>query len=198
MSAAFAQLAEQHRARPTTNGGSLHDDAQASERVSAGLRDPAGRFRRDRLWHYLDYFVYRTLYLDASKNIQLTDNILLIDLPYRSNDNDNDPTEYRLRLADLLGVIAASERERPQAVILDIWISNDARGLAELTDAIKAPARASAGPVDVYASFNPRRGGKQNAEQLWKEHAQDLYRSRLDGLWTYVAESVHGRAQLRA
>ena len=68
------------------------------------------------VWHRLDYFVYRTLYLDASRNIQLAENILLIDLPYLSNDNDSDPTEYRFRLADLLGVIAASERERPQAV----------------------------------------------------------------------------------
>ena len=42
------------------------------------------------------------------------------------------------------------------------------------------------GPVDVYASFNPDADGKQNAEQLWKEHAQDLYRSVLDGLWTYA------------
>jgi hypothetical protein len=49
------------------------------------------------LWRYLDYFVYRTLYLDSAKHIQLAENILLIDLPYRSNDSDNDPTEYRQR-----------------------------------------------------------------------------------------------------
>ena len=111
----------------------------------------------------------------------LADNILLIDLPYRSDDSDNDPTEYRLRLADLLGVIAASERERPQAVILDVWISNDARGLADLADAIRRLRARREGPVDVYASFNPDADGKQNAEQLWKEHAQDLYRSVLTG-----------------
>ena len=133
------------------------------------------------VWHRLDYFVYRTLYLDASRNIQLAENILLIDLPYLSNDNNNDPTEYRLRLADLLGVMAASERERPQAVILDIWISNDSRGLAELTEAIKRLRERPAGPVDVYAAFNPHADGKEGAEQLWKEHAQDLYRSVLTG-----------------
>jgi hypothetical protein len=133
------------------------------------------------LWHYLDYFVYRTLYLDASKDVQLADTILLIDLPYRSSDNDNDPTEYRLRLADLLGVIAASEGERPQAVILDIWISNDRRGLPELTDAIKRLRERPGGTVDVYASFNPYAGDKQDTEQLWREHAQDLYRYVLKG-----------------
>ncbi len=54
------------------------------------------------LSHSLDYFVYRTLYLDPPGQSALTENILLIDLPYRANDSDNDPTEYRLRLADLL------------------------------------------------------------------------------------------------
>jgi TIR domain len=133
------------------------------------------------LWQYLDYVVYRTLYLDAAKHIHLADNILLIDVPYRSDDSDNDPTEYRLRLADLLGVIAASERDRPQAVVLDVWISNDGRGLADLADAIRRLRARREGPVDVYASFNPTADGKQNAEQLWKEHAQDLYRSVLTG-----------------
>jgi hypothetical protein len=133
------------------------------------------------LWQYLDHFVYRTLYLDAARQIQLADNILLIDLPYRSNDSDNDPTEYRLRLADLLGVIAASERDRPQAVVLDIWISNDSRGLTDLAAAIKRLRERRQGPIDVYASFNPDADGKQNADQLWKEHAQDLYRSALTG-----------------
>jgi len=133
------------------------------------------------VWHRLDYFVYRTLYLDASRNIQLAENILVIDLPYLSNDNDSDPTEYRFRLADLLGVMAASERERPQAVIIDNWISKDRRGLAELTEAIKRLRERPTGPVDVYAVFNPQAEGKEDAEQLWKEHAQDLYRSVLTG-----------------
>ena len=42
-------------------------------------------------------------------------------------------------------------------------------------------ASVAKGPVDVYASFNPGAEGRQNAEQLWKEHAQDLYRSALTG-----------------
>jgi hypothetical protein len=133
------------------------------------------------LWHYLDYFVYRTLCLDAAAQIQVADNILLVDLPYRSDDSDNDPTEYRLRLADLLGVIADRDGERPDAVLLDIWISNDARGLPVLTRAIKRLRERREGPIDVYASFNPAADGKQTADQLWREHAQDLYRSVLTG-----------------
>lgn len=144
------------------------------------------------LWRYLDYIVYRTLYLDDAKQIQLADDILLIDLPYRSDDSDNDPTEYRLRLADLLQLIAASKGERPQAVILDIWISNDTRALAALTDAIKRLRERPEGPVDVYASFNPDAERKQNAEQLWKEHAQPLYRSVLTGYGHTFLDSFMG------
>jgi hypothetical protein len=138
-------------------------------------------FAATNLRETIDYFVYRALYLDAATQIQLADNLLLIDLPYRSNDSDNDPTEYRRRLADLLDVIATRERERPQAVILDVWISNDARGLSELADAITRLRERRDGSVDVYASFNPNAAQRQNAEQLWKEHAQDLYRSVLTG-----------------
>ncbi len=133
------------------------------------------------LWHDLDYVVYRTLYLDTSRSVQLADNILLVDLPYRANDRDNDPTEYRRRLADLLRVIAARERDRPQAVVLDIWFSNDGRGLPELKEAIERLRNRASGNVDVYASFNPYAEGKKDAGQLWKEHAQDLYRSVLKG-----------------
>ena len=133
------------------------------------------------LSHSLDYFVYRTLYLDAARTIELTDNILLIDLPYRANDSNNDPTEYRLRLADLLREIAARQSDRPQAVVLDVWISNDARGLPELIEAITGLRTRRQGAVDVYASFNPDAEGKQNAQQLWREHAQDVYRSVLTG-----------------
>jgi hypothetical protein len=133
------------------------------------------------VWRYLDYFVYKTLYLDEASDVRISDNILLIDLPYRSNQRDNDPTEYRLRLADLLRLIAANERQRPQAVVLDVWISNDSRGLTELVDAITLLRERDGGSIDVFASFNPHAEGKQSAEQLWNEHAQDVYRSALTG-----------------
>jgi hypothetical protein len=132
------------------------------------------------LWRSLDFLVYRTFYFADSANVRLAENILVIDLPYRSND-DNDPTEYRLRLADLLERIAAGEAERPLAVVLDLWISNDSRGLAELTDAVRRLRERRQGRIDVYAAFNPEAEGKQDAAQLWKEHAQDLYRSVLTG-----------------
>jgi hypothetical protein len=132
------------------------------------------------LWRSLDYLVYRAFYLADADDIQLAENILLIDLPYRSSD-DNDPTEYRLRLADLLERIAAREGEHPLAVVLDIWISNDRRGLPEVTEAIRRLRERREGRIDVYAAFNPHAEGKQVAEQLWREHAQDLYRSVLTG-----------------
>ena len=64
------------------------------------------------VWHRLDYFIYRTLYLDASRDIQLAENILLIDLPYLANDNSNDPTEYRLRAC---GPARCDRRQRARA-----------------------------------------------------------------------------------
>ena len=65
------------------------------------------------LWHELDYLVYRTFYLEASKDTRLADNILLIDLPWRQSNehasDSSDPTGYRQRLADLLDVFSGEE-----------------------------------------------------------------------------------------
>lgn len=140
-----------------------------------------GGFMATGLWRDLDYLVYRTLYLDDAARVQMAESVLLIDLPYRSDVGDNDPTDYRRRLANLLSVIAARTGERPQAVILDVWISNDARGLAELAEAITRLRERREGPIDIYAAFNPGAEGKHTAEQLWSEHAQAVYRSALTG-----------------
>jgi hypothetical protein len=140
-----------------------------------------GGFAFTGLPHILDYFVYRTLSLDAARHIDLADNILLVDLPYRADASDNDPTDYRLRLANLLREIGGRPSDRPQAIAIDTWISNDARGLPELTDAIKGLRARGPGAIEVYAVFNPDAEGKRNAEQLWREHAQSVYRSALTG-----------------
>jgi hypothetical protein len=133
------------------------------------------------LWHYLDYLLYRALYFDASGDNRLADNILLIDVPYRRNLSDNDPTEYRQRLADLLNAIAEDDKARPSAVILDIYIANDRRGLPELEDAIRRLTTRRGGSVDVYASLNAFESENKQATDVWNEHAQDLYRHVLKG-----------------
>lgn len=134
------------------------------------------------LWHGLDYLVYRTFYLDASKDTRLADNILLIDLPWRQSNehasDSSDPTGYRQRLADLLDVFAGEERE-PDAVVLDLWIANDPRGLQELEEAIRQLTDRG---VRVYASLKLYPEGiRANAEELWQAHAPSVYQNALTG-----------------
>ena len=78
-------------------------------------------------------------------------------------------------------MIAEDENARPSAVILDISIANDSRGLTELEAAIRRLTERRGGDVDVYASVNPFAGAHQTAADVWNEHAQDLYRDVLTG-----------------
>ena len=74
-------------------------------------------------WQSLDYYVYRTFYLENSESIDLRDDIILIDLPYLVDDKSSfDNSNYRKRLSDLLDAIGKrrDKGERPHAVILDI------------------------------------------------------------------------------
>ena len=127
------------------------------------------------LWHRLDYLVFRALYLGASTDNPVADIIRVVDVPQRRNA-DGDTTEYRLRLANLLNLIANDEQSRPSAVILDVDFVNSPAGLEELEDAV---FRLKVRRVDVYAAFNARENKK--ASDVWYEHAQGLYRNALKG-----------------
>ena len=127
----------------------------------------------------LDYAAFRAQFADRPDDIELTDEIRLVDLPYPPGMRDRgDPTLFRARLADLLTALAADTANLPRAVVLDIWFSKDDRGLEPLTEAIRRLEQAR---VPTYASFNPEAEGRGDFDALMREHAQPLYENALSG-----------------
>ncbi len=128
----------------------------------------------------MDYAVYHRFYLP--KNIPFSPGIVLVDVPrIRTASDHADPTDFRLRLADLLNNLAARQRH-PDAVALDVVFSSDARGLAELTAAVDSLVR---NEVAVYAVVDPQEasGGGMLLpwEKVWEDQAASLYQEHLTG-----------------
>jgi len=127
----------------------------------------------------LDYAAYRFQLSDRHEDLELSDEIRLVDLPYPTAMQDRgDPTLFRARLAELLGAFAADPANLPKAVVLDIWFSKDDRGLAPLAEAIRHLEQSR---VPTYASFNPEAEGRADFDALMREHAQTLYQDTLTG-----------------
>jgi hypothetical protein len=131
------------------------------------------------VWRRVDYAVYRRFYLP--KSVPFSQGIVLVDLPrFRTDADHGDPTDFRLRLGDLLGNIAARSRH-PREVLLDVAFANDPRGLAELSAAVDSLAR---NEVPAYAVLNPREPdgtGLLTWGRIWEEHAAGLYQDHLAG-----------------
>ena len=90
-------------------------------------------------WRSVDYAVYRRFYLP--RHVPFSTGVVLVDLPrFRASTDHADPPDFRLRLADLLDDLAA-RRPHPDAVVLDVIFSNDARGLPALTAAVDSLTR---------------------------------------------------------
>lgn len=84
----------------------------------------------------VDYRFYRAFFLGAESEIELhRDELLLIDLPARSNSTNVALENFRHRLSDLLENIAI-RGVRPKAVILDYYFSNNDVGVERLHSAI--------------------------------------------------------------
>lgn len=127
----------------------------------------------------LDHAAYRAQFAGQADDLELSDEIRLVDLPYPSAMQDRgDPTLFRARLADLLAALAADPSNLPRAVVLDAWFSKDDRGLQMLLDAVRALEQVK---VPTYASFNPEAEGRADFDALMREHAQPLYEVTLTG-----------------
>ncbi len=127
----------------------------------------------------LDYAVYLGLAQAGRGAPTLGERIRLVDLPYPASlKQRGDPSLFRARTAELLERLAADPAARPDAVVLDMWISKDDRGLAPLVAAVE---RATKAGVRVFASFNPDAENEQSFDDLMNEHARPLYQGVLSG-----------------
>ncbi len=132
-------------------------------------------------WQSLDYFVYRTFYLDNSKNIELSEDIVLVDIPHkREGSAAFDRGDYRSRLSNLLDSIGAHHDadDRPDAVILDIYFSNEPEGLETLKSALK---RLKDKNIKVYAVYDMLNHDRDVFERNEEMQAVDIYDHYLEG-----------------
>jgi hypothetical protein len=132
------------------------------------------------VWHRLDYAVYRRWYLP--KHVPFSADIMVVDLPrFRESADHADPSDFRLRLADLLGNLAA-RKPHPDAVALDVVFSNDGRGLPALTAAVDS---LTTNEVAVYAVVDPKEPSGGGAllpwKTIWEDQAAGLYQEHLSG-----------------
>ncbi len=95
---------------------------------------------------------------------QLSDNLSILDVPL--DDDSNMLERDRQSIAALLQRLVQEPQQRPEAIVLDIDISNDKRGLDELTKAIH---QVRAAGVKFYIAANPEDESGTRCEQSHSE-----------------------------
>jgi len=131
------------------------------------------------VWRSLDYAVYRRFYLP--QQAPFSTGVVLVDLPrFRPAVDHGDPTDFRLRLADLLDAIAA-RKPHPDAVVLDVVFANDARALPALAAAVDSLTRNEVGVYAVVDPQEPNGTALLTWPKIWEEHAASLYQEHLSG-----------------
>ncbi|MFD2822262.1 toll/interleukin-1 receptor domain-containing protein [Lacinutrix iliipiscaria] len=132
-------------------------------------------------WKSLDYYVYKTFYLDDTSSVVLKEKMSLIDLPYHAEDSETfDKGNYRKRLINLLDTIGAQydANKRPKAVILDIFFTNDKEELEPLDLALK---RLKTKGVKVYGVYDMRDYEKKYFENHDAKQARQFYENYFEG-----------------
>ncbi|WP_339708426.1 TIR domain-containing protein [uncultured Kriegella sp.] len=128
-------------------------------------------------WQSLDYYVYRTFYLDRSEQIEMSTGIHLIDLPHHAENKTNyDRSNYRKRLSNLLDTIAAA-KGTPRAVLLDIYFENEPQELETLKKALKNIGE----KTKVYGVYDMREYEQITFEENEGSQAVDIYENYLEG-----------------
>lgn len=140
----------------------------------------AGLAALTNVWHRVDYAVYHRFYLP--KEVPFSPAVVLVDMPrFRTPADHSDPTDWRLRLADLLNHIAAG-RLHPDVVALDVVFGNDPRGLPELSAAVDALRRSEVSVYAVVDPMEPNGGGTLLPwDKIWEDQAASLYQDHLTG-----------------
>jgi len=158
-------------------------------------------------WKSIDYFVFRSLYLDDANSVELRDDIVLIDLPYYAPGTSTfDRGNYRERLANLLDTIGAhyAANDRAKAVILDIFFRNEPAGLDTLKAALQ---RLKEKGLKVYGVYDMTQLQKSFFERHDAKQARELYENYFEGfrlhtifqekqgIITYASELKYPREQ---
>lgn len=95
----------------------------------------------------LEYYFYKSIYIDSDDVIDLDENILIVDLPRLDDGTDKSLKNFRHRLADLLLTINQFD-EKPEAIVLDFYFSSNEDGAKRLTEAIDSILNGS--NIEVY------------------------------------------------
>jgi len=124
-------------------------------------------------WKNLDVRIYGAL-SGLNEPPELDRNLVLIDLPYQSENTDL--TGFRANLGRLLSCLA---EHRPRVVVLDIAIQNDPRGLKNVQSGLEALMDKN---IKVYAAVDPRRENSDEPDPNYLErHDPKTYRELLEG-----------------
>jgi hypothetical protein len=134
-----------------------------------------------KFWQELDYAVYRNLYFEGANNVQLTDDIVLVDLPHKTEGASSyDRENFRLRLANLLDTIGArcDRNERPEAVVLDIYFENEPQAKEALVASL---AELRKKKLKVYGVYNMLAYKRNSFEENEDIHIREIYENYLEG-----------------
>jgi len=128
------------------------------------------------VWRPLDYVVFSAL--SKARPFGLNDDMLIVDLPYRDSAGRFDLPDFRRRTTGLLQLIAAlGDRERPRAIVLDLFFNSDDRELEALQAAIR---QLQDNRTRVYAVFNTLDLTGKSFEQRMAKQAAAIY-AQVDG-----------------
>jgi len=131
-------------------------------------------------WQDIDFAVYRNFYLEDSDSIELTDDIILIDIPHKAKGKENenyDRGNFRLRLANLLDTIGV-RKDHPEAVLLDFYFQNEPQELDTLIYSLK---NLEDKPFNVYGVYDMRFYKDISFEENEELLVQEIYEYYLDG-----------------
>jgi hypothetical protein len=129
----------------------------------------------------MDYAVYRNFYFEGAKNIELTEDIVLVDMPHNAEGSSSyDRENFRLRLANLLDTVGArcDRNERPEAVVLDIYFENEPQAKEEL---IASLSKLRQKKLKVYAVYNMLAYKRNTFEENEDIHIVEIYENHLEG-----------------
>jgi len=121
-------------------------------------------------WRVIDYYLFQQLH---SKEIELDEEIVLIDLPYRADGKSFNIDSYRNRTGDLLRTIESrvAVGESPKAVILDMYFSSDDNSL----DSIKTAINSIKDKTKLFVVFNALGAHQKGLKDREEEHAMTIY-----------------------